>query len=161
MKYTSHKGQILSFDFLIACSVFILAISILYVFWIHEAQKINEIEMMNDMINKAHLVSQIWFREGTPEYWNASNVVDLGLENDHRFNQTKMDLMNTSIGYEKTKKLLGIEDYDIFFRVYNTTNNTLFTFGLYPDKEAENVVKTKRIGIFNSNIVMVEVILWK
>lgn len=158
---TSHKGQTFSIDFMIACSVFVLAFSILYVYWIYATKQIDETREINDMIDKAYLISQIWFREGTPEYWNSTNVIDLGLSNYHRFNQTKMNSLNdTELGYDEVKSLIGVEVYELFFRVYNTTNDTFYTFGVYP-LNPKTVTKVKRVGILNNSVAIVEVLVWK
>jgi len=116
---------------------------------------------INDMIDKAYLISQAWFREGTPEYWNSSNVIDLGLANDHRFNQTKMNsLVEPQLGYENVGNLIGVETYDFYFRVYNTTNDTVYTFGVYPSNP-KDVIKVKRVGILNDSVAILEVLVWE
>lgn len=155
----SVKGQTFSSDFLIACVIFVLAFSILYVYWAYATLQIDETQKINEMIDKGYLVSQLWFREGIPEYWNTSDVIDLGLSNEHRFNQTKMNNLN-DIGYEKNKYLMGIEIYDYYFRLLNSTNSTIYTFGIYPSN-AEDVIKIKRVGILNGSIVILEAMIWK
>jgi len=160
----SIKAQALSFDFIIAASIFLLVIGIIYIYWIYSSIQIEETKNINEMTDKAFTASQVWFREGTPKYWDPNNVIDLGLENNKRFNQTKINFLNKSInpsniGYSKTKTMIGLEGYEYFFKIYNTTNDTLFNFGLYPSN-AVNIVKTKRIGILNSSIVILEVLVW-
>lgn len=154
------KGQTFSMDFMIACSVFILAFAILYIYWAYSSRELSETKDINDMIDTAYLISQAWFREGTPEYWDSSNVMDLGLANDHRFNWTKMIIMRDDLEYVKTKELLGAGIYDYNFTVYNTTNDAIYYSGSYPS-DPDNLVKIKRIGILNGKIVRVEVMVWK
>jgi len=157
----SRKAQTFSMDFLIASTVFVLAFSILYVYWTYTTKQINETRDINDMIDKVYLISQIWFRKGTPEYWNPSNVIDLGLASDHRFNQTKMDsLTDPLLDYDNVSDLIGVETYDFYFRIYNTTNDLIYDFGLEPSSP-ENVIKIKRVGILNRNVAIVEVMVWE
>lgn len=156
----SVKGQTFSMDFLIACSVFILAIGIVYVYWVHAIQEINQSERINDMIEKAYSISKIWFREGVPKYWNESNVIDLGLSNDHRINQTKMNNLE-ALGYENVSKLIGIGIYDYNFTVCNITGEVIKSFGKNPPSNPENLIKVKRIGLLdNGTIVTIEVLVW-
>lgn len=155
----SIKGQTFSSDFLIACSIFLLVLTGLFYYWTYNTIQIEESREINDVAEKTYLVSQIWSREGFPEYWDASNVIDLGLQNDHRFNQTKLDSLN-DMGYEKVKSLIGIDDYDFFLRFRDTKNNTLFNFGLFPS-DARNVVKVRRIGILNRSVIFVETMVWR
>lgn len=155
------KGQIFSTDFLIASTVFVLTLSILFVYWEYTSNRIDETNKVNDLIDKAYLVSEIWFREGIPKYWNASNVIDIGLSNDYRFNRTKMDSLNDPIlGYKNVTKLIGVGIYDYNFTVYNTTKNIVYTFGQVPSNP-NNLVKIKRVGILDGNIVTVEVMVWE
>jgi len=154
----STKAQIFSADFLVACTIFLLALTIIFVYWGYAILQIEETRLTNDMIDKVNLASQVWFREGTPKDWDSSNVVELGLLSDHSFNQTKMNLLNT-MGYGKVLTLVGVESYYLYYRVFNETNSTLFEFGSYPSNP-KNVVRAKRIGILNETIALVEVMVW-
>jgi len=155
----SVKGQIFSFDFLVACSIFLIALTIIYIYWGYVALQIEETRLTNDMIDKLNLASQVWFREGTPKYWDSSNVVELGLLSGHSFNQTKMDLLKNEIGYGKALTLIGAGDYYLYYRVTNETNSILFEFGSLPSNP-KNAMKAERVGILNDSIAIVEVILW-
>jgi hypothetical protein len=147
-------------DFFIGCTVFVLALSILFVYWTYSNNRINETNIINDITEKAYLISDIWFREGIPKYWDSSNVIDLGLSNNHRFNRTKMDSLNDPLlGYKNVSRIIGIEAYDYKFEVINSTKNVLYTFGSNPANPS-NLVKIKRVGILDGNIVTVEVMVW-
>ncbi len=114
---------------------------------------------MNEMIDRSFTASEVWFREGLPVYWDSSNVIELGLENNHRFNQTKMNITKTEIGYDRTKTMIGLGGYEYNFTVYNMTNDTVFTFGLSPS-DTRNLIKIERIGIYGSSIVKLEIMVW-
>ncbi len=156
----SVKGQVFSFDFLLASSIFLLTVGILFAYWAYTNIQIEETRGMNEMIDKAYRSSNVWFREGVPTYWNSNNVIELGLENNHRFNQTKMNITKTEIGYDRTKTMIGLGGYEYNFTVYNTTNHTVFSFGLNPSNP-RNLLKIRRIGIYDSSIVSLEVMVWK
>jgi hypothetical protein len=155
----SNKGQIFSADFFIACSIFIVAVGIVLIYWRYVSSEIEETRTLNDMNGKLQLASQIWFREGFPEYWSPENVIELGLENNHIFNQTKMDSLNL-LGYEKFLSLGGSGNYYVYYRVTDEKNSTLFEFGPYPSN-AGNIMKMDRIGILNQTIAIVEVLVWR
>lgn len=159
MSQTCNKAQVFSSDFLVACSVFLIALGIVYVYWLHAIQETNESEKMNDMIEKAYSISKIWFREGIPKYWNTSNVVDLGLANDHRINRTKRNNLE-ALGYENVSKLIGIGLYNYNFTLYNTSGSVNYSFGL-PPSNPENLIKVKRVGLLDDGtIVIIEVLVW-
>jgi len=112
------------------------------------------------MTEKAYLISDVWFRNGIPKYWNASDVIDIGLSNDHRFNRTKMYSLNDPLlGYRNVSRKIGAEIYDYNFTVINSTKDVAYTFGSNPTNP-DNLIKVKRIGILDGDIVIVEVMVW-
>lgn len=153
------KGQTFSFDFLMACSIFLLATGILFLEWYRTSAEISETEILNDMIDKTYLASEIWLREGVPEYWNPDNVISLGLQNNYKLNLTKMNYLS-EIGYAKVKSLIGVDPYELFFRVYDKRNVTLFNFGIFPSN-ADNIIKVERVSILNKSIVFIDVLVYK
>jgi nitrogen fixation-related uncharacterized protein len=155
----SVKGQIFSTDFLIACSIFIVAVGVLFIYWRYASSQIEETRNLNDMNEKLYLASQVLFTEGVPKYWSSENVVQLGLENNHMFNQTKMNSLSL-LDYSKVLTLVGSENYYVYYRLHDENNSTLFEFGVYPS-DARNVMKAERIGILNQSIAIVEVLLWR
>jgi len=155
----SIKGQLLSSDFLIASSIFIIVTAIIFSYWTYTTIQIEENRKIDDIIDAAFLASNVWMREGTPNYWNSTNVVDIGLQNNHRFNETKLVYLN-EIGYSKVKSMIGLTQYNLYLRIYDFNNNTFFTFGNF-SSNAENVVKIKRIGLLNNTIVYVDTVVWE
>ncbi|MCX8179342.1 MAG: hypothetical protein N3E38_01215 [Candidatus Aenigmarchaeota archaeon] len=153
----STKAQIFSSDFVFAVFIFLLTISIIYYLWVVKLHYIKEEREFEKMSYHAQIASNVWMREGFPKYWNISNIIDLGLQNDKRFNKTKMQMLN-EIGYEKVKTLCALDEYELLLRVYDTENKTLFEFGKL--EEAKNVVKIKRVGLLESNIVFIDTIVW-
>ena len=123
--------------------------------------QIEETKNINDMTEKAYTATQVWFREGVPEYWDNNTIIDLGLENEHRFNQTKMNMMETDIGYNNTKIKIGLGGYEYNFSIYNSTEYLLWSFGQSLPSNSQNIVNVKRIGILNGSVVILKVVVWK
>jgi len=155
--FMSTRAQIFSADFIIAASLFILLSGVAYYLWVEKSYSIEESKKFNKLIDAAYLASNVWLREGTPKYWNADNIVELGLQNDNKLNRTKMEMLN-DLGYQKVKQLSGLSDYDFLLRVYRSNNQTLFEFGRLD--EAKNVFKVKRISVLDGEIVFIETIVW-
>ncbi len=153
------KGQIFSTDFLVASFIFLVVITILYLYWTYSAVQLEETRRVNDITDVAYLTSNVWMRTGTPVYWDANSVIDIGLQNNHRINQTKLNSLNT-IGYEKVRLMIGVPPYNFYMRIYDMNNNTIFDFGNL-NLNADNIVKVKRIGIMNSSIVYIDTVVWE
>ncbi|MCX6821398.1 MAG: hypothetical protein NTW30_01335 [Candidatus Aenigmarchaeota archaeon] len=122
--------------------------------------QIEETKNINEMVDKAYTISQVWFREGTPEYWNSTNVREMGLLSDHKINETKMNEMK-NLGYNATREKIGASPYNFHFNLSLVDDTSYsFPFGKYPT-QANNVIKVKRAGILNSSIAIIEVLLWQ
>ena len=156
----SVKGQMFSFDFLLASSIFLLTVGMLFTYWAYTNIQIEETREINEMIYKAYTASEVWFREGMPKYWNSTNVIELGMQNDHRINQTKIDRMKMELGYEKTKTMVGLGGYDYNFSIYNNTKHLIWSAGQPVSTSAQDVINVKRISILNGSIVTLHVTVW-
>ena len=155
------KAQVFSIDFLVAVSIFLLVLAVVMIYWSYTSIQIEETKTINEMIDKGYMISQVWFREGTPEYWDPNNVRDIGLLSDHRINETKMNYLN-DIGYNRVKEIIGAAPYEFRFNVSFTNcygSGYSFPFGLYPT-QASNVIRIQRAGILNSSIAIIEVLIW-
>jgi hypothetical protein len=111
------KAQVFSADFLVATSIFLLVLTVVMIYWSYTNMQIEETKIINEMIDKAYIISQVWFREGTPKYWDSTDVREVGLLSDHRINETKMDEMK-KMGYSRVKGVIGAAPYEFQFRVF-------------------------------------------
>ncbi|RLI97709.1 MAG: hypothetical protein DRP00_03685 [Candidatus Aenigmatarchaeota archaeon] len=152
----STKAQTFSLDFFLALTIFLAGFVLLLIFWNYTNSQIQERKSLDELIDAAFSLSQIWFIEGRPVYWNEQNVKVIGLANENRINQTKLNFLN-EMGYEEVKKRLNV-GYNFCFRIHNNTHE-LFSFGLSPSP-ASAVVKVDRLSILNSTPVIIEVIVW-
>lgn len=118
MKSTSlkPKAQVFSFDFMLATSIFLIIFIVVYMYWTYTSAQIQETQYFNDMVDKAFLISEAWFREGVPVDWDSSNFIELGLQSDHKLNETKMNYLN-DLGYKKVKDSIGVQPYEFFYKI--------------------------------------------
>lgn len=152
------KGQILTYDFMAAMSIFIFLVIIIETYWVHWTNEIVERRKFNDMNSNLFLASEIWFKEGYPKYWNLSNVKEIGLSNDHEINWTKLQYLK-QMGYQKFLSLSGLK-FNVYFRVINQSE-TIFEFPTsgFPTQYS-NLIKIERFGILNSSIVKIQTFVW-
>ena len=142
-----------------ALSIFLIGLTFIFVSWNDYQQKLYEEREKAAALQKLYDVSKIWEEEGSPKRWNTTNVVSLGVVNERSINVSKLLLLK-SLGYEKVKKLLGISLYEVYFRISDKNNQTLFEFGRFPS-DPEVAVKSNRICVYNSTISLVETVVWK
>ncbi len=150
------KAQALSFDFLIATTLFILITAILLAQVGHNTKELNEIRDKNELIDETYKLSEIFFDEGYPKNWNSSNVAVIGLEANNRISWSKLKSLE-EIGYQKSLVLLGLKnDYNI---TIFEDNSALYSFGKNIEN-ASSIVKVDRVGILNNSIVSLRVLLF-
>jgi hypothetical protein len=115
-----HKAQTLSYDFFISASIFMAILTVILFYFSYSTSQISDTIVKNEISNKLFLASQIWFNEGYPKYWDESNVIQLGLANDGYLNNTKINKLN-SIGYQKVLELIGASGYNVYYRVFDSS----------------------------------------
>ena len=154
--YKKLKGQALSFDFLIACTILILAISILLIQVGYTTKELNEVRDKNELIDETYKLSEIFFDEGYPKNWNSSDVVIVGMETNNRIDWQKLKSLE-EIGYQKSLILLGLKN-DYNFTIFKD-NSTFYSFGKNTEN-ASSIVKVDRVGILNNSIVSIQVLVF-
>ncbi len=150
------KAQAFSFEFFIALTIFLIAFSTLIIFWNYTNVQIYEKRSLEELIDTAFSLSQIFFIDGYPKQWSLEDVKVIGLANENRINQTKLELLS-SMEYESVRIKLKV-DSNFYFRIHNQTQEFYF-FGKLPHDST--VVKVNRLSILNSTPVIVEVVVWK
>jgi hypothetical protein len=152
----NKKGQILSFDLLIAITIFTLILVILISQVAYNTKRINEIREQNQMIEEANKLSEIFFSKGYPKNWDQNNVQILGLQTNNRIDWNKLKELE-NIGYQRSLFLLG-SNYD-----YNLTlesGSLKWDFGKNPEN-ASTIIKINRLGVLNSTLVSIRVLVFK
>ncbi len=154
MKQAFHlyKGQIFSFDFLIACSIFILILAILINHIGYNTMQLNELKEKYELTQSGYKLSEIFFMEGYPKDWNSSNVKIIGLQTNNRIDWNKLKELK-NLGYQKSLILFGLK-YD-----YNITIGN-YTFGKNPEN-ASSAFIVNRVVILNSSVVPAQAIIFK
>lgn len=121
---TSRKAQILTYDFFTAMAIFFVVLIVVMGYWYYSSVQIEETRERNQATNLLYLSSDIWFKEGYPKHWEATDVMEIGMSNDNRINETKMDILNNSISYSKLVSLLNLGTYNVQY----TFTHLPFTF---------------------------------
>ena len=155
----NRKAQAMTYDFFIAMTIFLLILAIAIGYWNYSSIEMDEVIKTNRAINTMYTASQIWFKEGYPEYWNTENVLELGMSNDNVINQTKMQMLET-MGYSKVLSMIGTGVYDFKYVVYNSSNSTIFEFPAGSVVSGNNVFTVERIGILDEKPVRIRTIIW-
>jgi len=157
---TNKKAQALTYDFFIATAIFFVILTIAMGYWYYSMLQTQEIGEKNRASNEMLSASEIWFKEGYPKYWNASNIMEIGMNNDKKINRTKMEML-PQVGYSKIISLLNLGIDNVQFTLYNISNNVIFQFPSGVDlSSAKNIYQIERIGILDDKPVRIMTIIW-
>jgi len=129
-------------------------------------------ELLDDLLIDAKSISNSLMSQGCPYNWIEDNVVRIGITNDNRINETKLEQFSR-IPYNDSRKLFGTAyDYYVYFRDRNNDiipfNETLEGIGK-PGVDSTNIqtvekpkklVKVTRFVIKKSDIVKMVIYLW-
>ena len=128
--------------------------------------------LLNDILIDAKSISGSLMSMGYPYNWTKDNVVRIGITNNNRINETKLEQFS-KIPYKDSRKLFGTAyDYYVFFRDRNNNimpfNESLEGIGK-PGVNSTNIqiienpkklVKVTRLIIRKSDIAKMVVYLW-
>jgi hypothetical protein len=156
----NKKAQVMTYDFFLATAIFLAVLAIILGYWFHSVSQIQEVEEKNIVAEELFSASDIWFKEGYPKYWGIQNIRELGLSNDLKINQTKLNLF-FQLGYPKIVSLLNLGTDNIQYTLYNSSNAIIFQYPSGVDiSSAKNVYQNERFGILNDSIVKIRTIIW-
>jgi len=102
--------------------------------------------LLDDLLIDAKTISGSLMSMGYPYNWSKDNVVRIGISDDNRINETKLEQFSR-IPYKDSRKLFGtIYDYYVFFR---DRNNNIMPF----NESLEGIGKP---GVNSTNIQIIE-----
>ncbi len=168
----TRKGQYFSFDAIIASIIFIIAISILSSYWFGVRSVMDS--RSENMYNEVIRVSDTLMSEGTPTNWQAQlfiNIQQFGLlknKTTYELDDMKINKLSSLLGsadYDKTRKKLNIDKYQLYITIGNSTNSWS-DMGEQPTSAAANIVTTTRIAVYKSTLAdpgrlaTVKIVLW-
>jgi hypothetical protein len=144
------RGQALSFDFLIACSIFLIMVGILLAKVGYEMKDAQEVNSKNAIISEADTISGIFFQEGIPKDWTNETVQVIGLRSGGRISAQKLQEFS-NIPYFRSISLLGIKNgYNI---TVSGSSGELFSFGSSYEG-AKSLIKADRIGVLENGTIV-------
>jgi len=153
-----HKGQVLSFDFMVASILLFMVLAFLAVHAGHELKSTQESREKEELIAAAERASNSFFSEGYPKNWTLETVETLGLESNGRLSAGKLEYFNQT-SYSKAIGLLGTDsDFNITLM---SGQNELMSFGKSYEG-ATTIVKRERLGVLeNGTLVNIRILVFE
>lgn len=161
MKQFNSKGQIFSFDLMLALTVFIG----LLVFWVlftdFSVQRINLIESQKDIAFEGKNISDslIYF-SGAPQNWENYSIEDINsiglVSGRNELNEYKWNaFLDLNSDYEISKRLAGAYKSDLFVELQDLNGFSFGSFGLTPDVNSTVLVYFNPVKFRNRNSLLI------
>ena len=170
MLFILTKAQVFSLDLIIGIIIFGSAILIYYKTTTNLSDQ--DEALLDDLLIDAKTISSSLMSQGYPYNWSKDDVVRIGISNDNRINETKLEQFSM-ISYKESRKLFGtVYNYYIFFRDRNNNilrfNESLEGIGkadvnstnIQIVKNPKKLVKITRLVIKDSDIAKMVIYLW-
>ncbi len=150
------KGQLFSSDLVLSIFIFLIVFAFLSIFTANMVNNIHKDQISRDLELQVIRISDLFVKtSGKPENWEDINpdlVESIGLVNKENIIDEEKLSSFISMNYTKSKKILGLEDTDYFFRLENNTKGEL---------GGEIRIVSKRLVIYDNSIALMEIVLWK
>ena len=154
----SKKGQFFSYDAIVAGLLFILLLSLLYIYWnsLRTTISIN----IDDSTRIALDVSDMLLTPGYPLNWDSTNFNQLGLTKDYNtivIDENKVGNLSTIGLYNYTllKQKLAVGPNEIYIKI-----GTGITIGMQPEASTSLVTIT-RPAVYKGNLTNLSITIWR
>lgn len=169
-KLIHKKAQAWGIDLILAVFIFIIGISVLFIYTINTPSEGREnLELLS---YDGKVITNTLLSEGYPNDWNIDNVISIGVVDNNKINITKIDrfynMTRDDFNYSRTKALFNTKyDYYFFLEGINFTLGSI-TFegigkpGVNKDTiESENLAKVTRFTIYEDKPTTAYLYIWK
>ena len=160
-KMQDKKAQAWGFDLFAAIIIFLFGILFFYFYTINYSNSGEE--NFSVLQREGETIADSLLSEGSPQNWNKTNLVRIGLITDGKINDTKLQHFYELArdNYALTKSLFRVNDdyYVSFQEPVNINSSSVEFIGQQPASE-ENIVKISRIVVYNNSIKTMNVHVW-
>jgi len=157
-----HKrAQGWGFDLMVAMAIFLGGVIFFYFYVINEPG--GERESYAVLEGEGQVISESLMSSGFPENWTASDVVRIGIVDDDKVNQTKLDVFYSMVqsDYNETRRLFNIlnDYYIVFSGNVSIGGSDVEVIGL-EGTDFDNLAKVSRLVVYNNSVRTMEVFVW-
>lgn len=161
-----EKAQAWGIDLMIAVVIFSVGISVFYIYSLNSENQENIAKKLN---YDGEMIIESLFSSGFPQNWNSGNVVKIGIVDNGKINQTKLELfyLLAKENYPRTKILFNTKYDYLFFLSANLTISgqeveAIGKPGADKDNvQSENLIKITRFTINENKPVTAYLYVWE
>jgi hypothetical protein len=167
MKY-HNKAQAWGMDIIIAIMIFSVGILLFLIYTVNNSTESKE--ALDELSYDGENIFENIFTEGSPNDWNNVNVVRIGIMDDDKINETKLDrFYNLALSdYSRTKSIFNTRfDYYFYFNNISISIGEINGIGKPGTNisdiqdNAKNLIRITRFTSFKEKPVTVFLYIWE
>ncbi len=160
------KAQMFGTDLMIASIIFFIGIIAFFMYSLNSPNEAQE--NIDSLIYDGGIIADSILSDGYPQNWNQDNVIKIGILDNNKINQTKLENFYelTINNYDKTKSIFNTKfDYYLFLNndmvIDSQTISGFGKPGINPDNiDTENLVKITRFTIYKNKPLTMYLYIW-
>ena len=163
------KAQAWGFDLIVAFIIFSIGIVIFFIYSINQPTEAKE--TLEKLFYDGKIVSDSILSQGYPDNWDVGNVISIGVLNDGKVNETKLqNFYNLAQSDYATTKIIFNTNYNYFFFLdENMTSIGADVDGIgmvgvnknnINDFNPENLVKISRFVVYQDKPMAAYLYIW-
>jgi len=166
---SKKRGQIWSFDLLAGITLFVVGIVAFFIYSLNQPTQTQDTFEL--LYYEGNIVANNLLSSGYPQNWEADSVMTLGITDNNKINQTKLEqlyeMIYTDNNYTKTKNLLNTQYDYYFFLDQNMTINSNSIEGIgkpgttINNVTSRNLIKTTRYTIYQNKTTPLYIYTWE
>ena len=162
------RGQAWGFDLMVAVTIFLAAILVFFFYSINFPKESQE--TLDSLFYEGNIIADDLLSEGSPNNWNVTTLIKIGLLNENKINETKLALFynyssnNINPGtYSQTKSLLNTkyEYYVNFSKPITVEGNSVEGVGKQPSSNPKNLIRISRFTIYENEPTTLNIYVWE
>jgi hypothetical protein len=160
----TKKGQAWGFDLIVASIIFLTGIVVFYIYSLNYPSEGRE--NLDSLFYEGNLITENLLSKGFPNDWVSSNVKSIGISNEEKINETKLerlyDLTLAPGGYDTSKAIFNTK-FDYYFnfsQLMVIDGNTVEYIG-QKNINPNNLIKVTRFTIYQNKPVTLNLFVWE
>ncbi len=162
----SKRSQAWGIDLTVGAIIFFSAILIFFIYSVNHSGEAKE--NLEGLSYEGDVLFSNILSEGYPQNWNEANVVKLGILDNGRINQTKLEMFYNLAynNYTRTKSIFNLR-HDYYFYFTNMSINSTVMNGIgkpetnWTNINATNLIKITRFTIYQDEPKTVYLFIWE
>lgn len=165
----TKRAQIWGIDLLAGMALFLVGIVILFTYSLNQPDEARE--NFDFLFYDGGIIANNLMSSGYPTSWNSDDVITLGISNDNRIDESKLekiyDMVYVDNNYSLTKSLFHTQYDYYFFLDQNMTINSVEVDGIgkpgvtRDNVDSKNLIKITRFTIYKNKTTPLYIYIWE